>query len=286
MKLSYYDISHPHTAVVKHTHRITPEEFPVEVRHITLEVPGGSLSFVEGQSIGVLITGEHQFGNPHHLRLYSIASSRTGEDGQGSEIAICVRRCTYIDDVNGEEYPGIASNFLCDRKEGDEITITGPYGNHFTMPEDREANMLMVGVGTGIAPFRAFVKRIFHDKGYWKGKVRLFYGANHGLELLYMNDMINDFDLYYDEESFKAFEAVSPRPHVQAPVTWEAHMNDNGEEVWNLLQEPNTYVYVAGLEPALDAFNKTMIRVADSEAAWQTVQEGLKQDGRWAELIY
>jgi ferredoxin--NADP+ reductase len=286
MKLSYYDTSHPHTAVVKDTYRITPEDADVEVRHITLLVPGGSLSFVEGQSIGVLITGNHEFGNPHHMRLYSIASTRLGEDGQGREIAICVRRCSYVDEISGEEYPGVASNYLCNRRTGDEITITGPYGNHFTMPESRDANMLMVGVGTGIAPFRAFVKRIFHEKEYWRGQVRLFYGANHGLELLYMNDETNDFNLYYDQDSFKAFEAVSPRPHLQAPVSWEAHMEDNGEEVWNLLQEPNTYVYIAGLDSALHSFNKTMINVADSEAAWNTVQEGLKSSGRWAELIY
>ena len=286
MKLSYYDTSHPHTAVVKSTCRITPEDFPVEVRHITLEVAGGSLSFVEGQSIGVLISGDHVFGNPQHLRLYSIASTRLGENGKGAEIAICIRRCSYIDEVNGEEYPGVASNYLCDRQVGDEITITGPYGNQFTMPEAREANILMVGVGTGIAPFRAFVKRIFHEKGYWKGKVRLFYGANHGLELLYMNDLLNDFDLYYDEESFKAFNAVSPRPHLNEPVTWEDHMEDNGEDVWNMLREPNTYVYIAGLEPALESFNKTMVRVADSKSEWETVQNGLQASGRWAELIY
>ena len=286
MKLSYYDISIPHKAVVKESYRITPEEAPVEVRHITLHVPGGSLSFVEGQSIGVLIEGEHEFGNPHHLRLYSIASTRAGEDGDGANIAICVRRCAYIDEISGEEFPGVASNFLCDRRAGDEVTITGPYGNHFKMPDDRNANMLMVGVGTGIAPFRAFTKHIFKEKGYWKGQVRLFYGANHGLEKLYMNDLANDFNLYYDEESFKAFEAISPRPHAQVPVTWEAHMDDSGEEVWNLLQEPNTYVYIAGLDQALHSFNKAMTRVADSDAAWETVREGLKSSGRWAELIY
>ena len=286
MKLSYYDTSHAHTAVVKGTYRITSEDSPVEVRHITLELLGGSLSFVEGQSIGVLISGDNLFGNPQHLRLYSIASTRLGENGKDAEIAICVRRCFYIDEINGEEYPGVASNYLCDRRIGDEITITGPYGNQFTMPEDREANILMVGVGTGIAPFRAFVKRIFHEKGYWKGQVRLFYGANHGLELLYMNDLLNDFDLYYDEESFKAFNAVSPRPHLNQPVTWEDHMNDNGEDVWNMLREPSTYVYIAGLEPALESFNKTMVRVADSKSEWEIVQNGLQASGRWAELIY
>ena len=46
-------------------------------------------------------------------------------------------------------------------------------------------------MGTGIAPFRAFVKHLYRDIGDWRGQVRLFYGARSGLELLYMNDEVD-----------------------------------------------------------------------------------------------
>jgi ferredoxin--NADP+ reductase len=65
------------------------------------------------------------------------------------------------------------------------------------VPEDDTANLLMIGTGTGIAPFRAFIKRIFDQRGGWKGQVRLFYGARSGMELLYMNLVRNDLEHYY-----------------------------------------------------------------------------------------
>ena len=48
-----------------------------------------------------------------------------------------MRRCFYIDDISGEKYPGIASNFLCDAEAGGRITITGPYRSPFKIPEQR-----------------------------------------------------------------------------------------------------------------------------------------------------
>ena len=50
---------------------------------------------------------------------------------------------------------------------------------------------------------------------------RLLYGARSGLELLYMNDKRDDFSLYYDEESFEAFQALSPRPNWADPIAWD-----------------------------------------------------------------
>ena len=64
-------------------------------------------------------------------------------------ISLCVRRCFYIDDVSGERFPGVASNFLCNAQSGATVQLTGPYGRQFLPPKDSSCNLLMIGVGTG-----------------------------------------------------------------------------------------------------------------------------------------
>jgi ferredoxin--NADP+ reductase len=286
MKLSEFDISHPYTATLLASERITPPDAEAEVRHIVLQLPVRDFDYVEGQSIGVLVPGPHEFGNPYHLRLYSIASPRLGENGNQKSISICVRRCFYVDSVNGEQYPGVASNFLCDAKPGAKIQITGPYGAHFSVPPDDTSNMLMVGVGTGIAPFRAFVRHIYQERGGWKGKVRLFYGAKTGVELLYFNDLKKDLALYYDEKSFRAFEALSPRPAFDAPPALDRLLIDNAREIWGMIRDAKTYVYVAGLTGAEEKFEKAMIAIAGSKQTWSSAKQELVKTGRYAELLY
>ena len=285
MKLTEYDISHPYNARVVKSERITDESTD-EVRHIVLSISDATFHFVEGQSIGVLVPGPHEFGNEYHMRLYSIASSRQGENQNLAEISLCVRRCFYIDDVSGERFPGVASNFLCDRRPGDTVLLTGPYGRQFLPPKDNKSNMLMIGVGTGIAPFRAFMKHIYDERKEWKGKVRLFYGAKTGMDLLYMNDKNTDISLYYDKETFKAFEAFSPRPHFDEPAQVEQSLKENSSEVWDLIQDPNTYVYVSGLSRLESRLDKTMQEFAGSEEKWQGMKQELVASGRWSTLFY
>jgi ferredoxin--NADP+ reductase len=65
---------------------------------------------------------------PHGTRLYSIASSRYGDNYDGQTASLCVRRALYTDPETGKEDPakkGICSNFLCDAAPGTVITMTG-----------------------------------------------------------------------------------------------------------------------------------------------------------------
>ncbi|MCC5848736.1 MAG: oxidoreductase [Verrucomicrobia bacterium] len=285
MNLTEYDISHPYTARVVHTNRITPEDTD-EVRHIVLNIDSATFNYLEGQSIGVLVPGPHSFGNQNHMRLYSIANSRQGEEGEFSEVSICVRRCFYIDEVSGEKYPGVASNYLCDARPGDEILIAGPYGRQFMPPKDPSCNILMIGVGTGIAPFRAFLKHIYEERKQWKGQVRLFYGARTGMDLLYMNDKNKDLALYYDQDTFKAVEALSPRPVFDEPADIGRSVEENAEEVWGLLQDSKTHVYVSGLSKLEDQLDQALAKVAGSEETWLVKKGQLIEDKRWKTLFY
>lgn len=286
MRLTDYDIKNPYLTTLVSSERITPIDWEAEVRHLVFRFVDRSFYYGEGQSIGVLAPGPHEFGNTHHLRLYSIASPRGGDDGRGDTFSICVRRCFSIDDISGERYPGRASNYLCDAAPGDLIEVTGPYGIQFQVPPHADANLLMVGVGTGIAPFRAFVKSIYQRHGGWKGKVRLFYGAKTGVEMLYLNQLRNDLALYYDQASFKAFEAVAPHPHYDDPPDLQRALVDNARETWDLIQDPKTHVYIAGLSSAERKFELAMEILAGSKEDWWDQKALMIASGRYSELIY
>lgn len=272
-------------AEIRSTSRITDVETD-EVRELVLYIDDPSFRFSLGQSIGVMVPGKDEFGSTDHQRKYSIAKGQHNDSEEGSEITIVVRRCFYIDEFSGEQYPGRASNYLCDAKVGDKISITGPYHSPFNIPSDINANILMIGTGTGIAPFRAFIERIYQQKGGWEGQVRLFYGAKTGLDLLYMNDENNDLTNYYQEETFKAFNALTKRPLSGEEKALEDSLQDNLKEVWELINQPNTYVFVAGLDTIADALNSVMSEKAGSEQAWKSLKQSIKDDGRWSKLLY
>lgn len=285
-KLEEYDTSNRFKARVVASERITPAKSEEEVRELVLEVERDDLSYEVGQSVGVVAPGAPEFGKKDHFRLYSIADlPETGPSGL-PRIKLAVRRCSYIDDYSGERFPGVASNYLCDLPPGAQLELAGPFGLAFPVPEEHDANLILIGSGTGIAPFRALVKHIYRDVRDWRGLVWLLYGARSGLELLYMNEERDDFAQYYDEETFRAFKALSPRPNWSDPIAWDQAIEERAEELWDLLGRPKTYVYVAGLEKAIAGLDSVLARLAGSKEKWQLRKAELAADGRWIELIY
>jgi ferredoxin--NADP+ reductase len=286
MRLEDYPKEPNYTATVLSTEAITEKGSDVEVRELVLAVVKPEFDFELGQSIGVLVEGPKEFGGSVHHRLYTVADLPQKDSAGQPEITIVVRRCNYIDDYSGEEYIGINSNYLCDRRAGDKITITGPFGIPFKVPDDRNANLLLIGMGTGIAPFRALVKHIYRDVGDWNGKIRLLYGAQSGLELLYMNNQRDDFTNYLDEETFEAFKALSPRPNWADPIAWDLAIEDRADEILNLLSDEHTHVYVAGQKRIRDEMDALFARVCGSMAGWTKIKDELVEQGRWVELLY
>ncbi len=285
MKLQDFDTGDTYTARVLSSERITPVESKEEVREIVLEVDRENFDYRPGQSIGVVVSGDHALGHKHHFRLYTVADIPEKANGR-PRVTICVKRCNYIDEYSGELYEGIASNYLCDLPVGGTVTINGPFGIPFEVPEDREADLLLIGMGTGIAPFRALIKHIYRDVKDWKGRVRLFYGAQTGLELLYMNQEKDDFSQYYDEETFQAFKALSPRPHWADPIAMDYELEARSEEILTMLDAPRTHIYVAGREDILETLDRVFARMLGSEEKWRRRKAELKAGNRWVELVY
>ncbi len=284
--LDDYDTEHRFEATVVGSERITSEESDAEVRELTLDLQRPDFEIHLGQSIGVLSPGSKEFGQKHHFRLYSVADLPERGGSGLPRIKIAVRRVSYVDPYSGEQYPGVSSNYLCDLVAGDTITMAGPYGLAFEVPEEMDANLILIGSGTGIAPFRAFVKHLYKNVPSWQGTITLFYGAQSGLELLYMNDERDDFSQYYDLDTFEAFKALSPRPSWSVPIDWEGALGPRSEKLWSLLGQPNTYVYVAGLEKMRDELDKAFSQIAGSEKKWARRRAELSAGGRWVELLY
>lgn len=276
-------VSRIYPATLVRSERITPADSRTEVRHLVFHRDDLSFDCRMGQCVRVMAPGQH--GNRHHPRLYLVADNAVGHEG-GIEFAICVQRHTYIDDFNGRRYPGVASNYLCDLPVGAQAEFTGPFGYPFGMPENRKANILMIGMGTGIAPFRMLIRTLYEKHGSWEGKVRLFYGAKSGIDMLYMNDENKDLAQYVHQPTFKAFQAVSPLPAFDVPVAIDKAIAQNATEIWTLLQSPDTYIYLAGVDVLQAQINRVLAGITGSAEIWSELKDALKSSGRWNEVLY
>lgn len=284
MKLEDFDHGERFQARVKSSNRLTPQD-STEVRELVLELET-KFQAEAGQSVGVIVHGPHAMGQRHHFRMYSLAGAPLQNAAGKAEIHLCVRRCNYIDPYSGEECRGIASNYLCDLEPGDVVDMNGPFGIPFEPPADPAADLLLFSIGTGIAPFRAFVDKLYREQPDRSGRVWLFHGANSGLELLYMNDERDDFAEYYDRETFQAFKALSPRPNWADPIVWDYSLEFRMEEIWKLLLRESTYVFLAGQSSLRENLDTWFAGMADSECAWQEQKQELMDNGRWTELLY
>ena len=132
--MNTYGPKNSFTGKVISVERIVGPKATGETMHIIIQTDG-KIPFVEGQSYGVIPPGTkiNSKGKevPHGTRLYSIASTRYGDNFDGQTASLCVRRATYWDPELKADDPakkGICSNFLCDATPGQEITMTGESG--------------------------------------------------------------------------------------------------------------------------------------------------------------
>ena len=84
----------------------------------------------------------------------------------------------------------------------------------------------------------------------------------------------------------EAIAALSERPHWSDAIDWDSALISRSEELWNMLSDVNTQVYVAGLEPIRDHLDEVFAKVAGSREKWDQRKAELEAGGRWIELLY
>jgi ferredoxin--NADP+ reductase len=273
-----YRVSSPGIARVLSNEPLTPPA-PDEVRHIVFDVDGLNYRYLEGQSLGVLPPGVDAKGHAHKLRLYSIASSRLGDDGRGLSASLCVKRVVFEIPGTGLEYRGVASNYLCDARPGDAVAITGPVGKTFLLPEDPGAHLILVATGTGIAPFRAFLRRIFRERPAWTGQVALFFGVRTAGECLYRAEL----ETFREFPNFRLSCAFSREQEAPdgSRLYVDHRMAEQIDDLWRLLEREDAYLYICGLK-GMEAriFHRLERRALAAGISWEAFHRHLTETGR------
>jgi ferredoxin--NADP+ reductase len=255
------------------------------VRHLMFDISGGDLQYIEGQSIGIIPAGTDDKGKPHKLRLYSIASTRHGDRVDDKTVSLCVRQLEYKHPETGEKVFGVCSTYLCHLKPGDDVKITGPVGKEMLLPDDPNATIIMMGTGTGIAPFRAYLWRMFKETnpGYkFKGLAWLFFGVAYTPNVLY-KDELEALQAEYPD-NFRLTCAISrEQKNAEGGKMYIQHrIQENADKLWELVQKPNTHVYICGLKGMEGGIDEGMSAAASKFGVnWADYQRQMKKDGRW-----
>ena len=259
------------------------------VKHLKFDLSEGDLYYLEGQSIGIIPDGTDDSGKPHKIRLYSIASTQHGDDVDDKTVSLCVRQLEYKDPETGETVQGVCSTFLCNLDVGQKVKITGPVGKEMLLADDPEANIVMMGTGTGIAPFRAYLWRMFKDREreanpdyQFNGKAWLIFGIPTSENILYKEELEEMQAKYPD--NFEITYAISrEQKNVEGGRMYIQHrVAENAEKLWKMVQDEKTYVYICGLKGMEDGIDEAMAAEASKDGVeWSDYRRTLKKAHRW-----
>ncbi len=265
----------PAIATVASSDTVTTAEDGSEVRLIVLDFGATHFPFLEGQSIGVVPPGARSDGRPRAMRLYSVASARDGEQPGTNTMAVFVRRVVRPGH-GGTPVLGLTSNWLCDRRPGDPVEVLGPFGETFLFPEDPRAEILMVGTGTGRAPFRGFAQRRLRTAPHGPGRLHIFFGARTPQLFPAIDELIADPTLLPSREVAYSKAQGRDTEHVQD------RMRRRSAEVASALRHDHLNVYVCGSSGLEDTVNTTLAEIGVAHGIdWPGLRQQLLRDGRY-----
>jgi benzoyl-CoA 2,3-dioxygenase component A len=264
--INLYNLGKPVQAVVQGNYRLTEASSDSDVRHIILDFQGHPMPVLEGQSIGIIPPGTTDEGQPHLPRLYSVSSPRDGERPGFNNVSLTVKR----------EEGGVCSNYVCDLKKGDTVHVTGPFGSTFLLPDDPDARILMICTGTGSAPMRAFTMRRQRKVGTIHGGMTMFFGARTPDSLPYFGPLQKVPKTLLDQHLVFSRQVGQDKEYVQD------RMLAKRDIVADLLNDPNSYVYICGLRDMEDGVERALTEIAAGVGQdWTALRDQMRDAGRY-----
>jgi benzoyl-CoA 2,3-dioxygenase component A len=264
--VNLYTKSKPAVATVQGNYRLTAEAADSDVRHLILDLGSQPFPVVEGQSVGIVPPGVDANGRPHNMRLYSVSSPRDGERPNTNNLALTVKR----------EDQGVCSNYICDLKRGDTVTLMGPFGSTFLMPDDPQSQLIMICTGTGSAPFRGFTMRRQRVASSIPDGMVLYFGARTPESLPYFGPLMKVPDNFVRKHF--AFSRVpgAEKMYVQD------QMRKSAELIAAALKGDRAHIYVCGLKAMEAGVEEAFADIARQAGLdWSALRDQLRSEGRY-----
>lgn len=252
-----------------------------ETYHIEIAACDGEINYEPGDSIGILLgNDELKIEGKITPRLYSIASSK---NEHGNEVHLTVSLLRYVD-KDGKKVEGLFSGHLSRLKEGDKIKFYLSRNRNFKLPDD-EKDIIMVGPGTGIAPFRSFIA----ERNYRcaAGKNWLFFGErNFQTDFLYQSEWQD----YLSSGLLTKLDVAFSRDQKEK-IYVQNRLAEKGAELFKWL-ENGAYFYICGDKEnmAKDVENTLLNIIANegkkSPEAAKEYLNNLSNEGRYLKDVY
>ncbi|OLP66222.1 Sulfite reductase [NADPH] flavoprotein alpha-component [Bacillus pumilus] len=214
-------------------------------------------------------------------RLYSIASSLKANE---EEVHLTIGAVRY--DAHGRARQGVCSILCAERLQpGDTLPVYIQHNQNFKLPQDADAPIIMVGPGTGIAPFRSFMQE--REEIGASGKSWLFFGDQH---------FVTDF-LYQTEWQKWLKDGVLTKMDVafsrdtEEKVYVQHQMKKNSKELFEWLEQ-GAYVYICGDEKHMaHDVHRTLLSIIQEEGAMskekaESYLANLQQQKRYQRDVY
>jgi sulfite reductase alpha subunit-like flavoprotein len=226
------------------------------------------------------------------VRYYSISSSPLKESGDVEENQ-CSITCAKVDyeTGTGRRHEGLASGMLSHLKEGDEcMGYIHELSSNFRLPTEAETPIIMIGPGTGIAPFMGFLqeRRVLKDRGLDLGEAVLFFGCRSA-----SHDFIYEEELksFANEGVLSSLLVAFSRDDPEKKVYVQDLIAREKELVWRLLSA-GAVIYVCGDAQSMapdvrKAFSKVIAECSSTtQEEADKYLENLQQSNRYLEDVW